>query len=362
MPARHRLCLAACVVAALALGCKKEDAAAPGEPGATPAPEAAATAGAAGALPPAAAPSATPGPPFDPQQLPEVVARVNGQQITRADVIERSSALRAQMAQAGAPEPPADEAFYREMVDQLIGAHLLYFEAQRQGLVPSDAEMKEKVAQLKARFPSEEVFRQQLAAQGASEAKLTSDLARTLAVQRVTEAIRGGAKPTEQEMRAFYDENLDQMRRPPQVRVRHVLIAIPRQATPEQKQAAKTEAEQVLAQIRAGGDFAALAAQHSDDPGSKVQGGLLPWMARGEAVPQFEEAAFALQQGQVSGVVESPFGFHVLRLEEQRPAATVPYEEAKGQIEDVLARRRGRDLVRDRVAALRQQAKVEVLF
>jgi parvulin-like peptidyl-prolyl isomerase len=163
-------------------------------------------------------------------------------------------------------------------------------------------------------------------------------------------------------MRSFYQENLDQMRRPPQVRVRHVLIATPQGATQEQRQAARAEAEQVLQQVKAGADLGALAAQHSDDPGSRADGGLLPWLARGETVPAFDQAAFTLQKGQTSEVVETEYGFHVLRVEDQRPAATVPFEEARRQIENVLNRRKSRDIVRDRVAALRQQARVEVLF
>ena len=366
MPVAHRFCLAACLIAALTLGCKKDEAADAPAPdtAATPGSEAVAAASPApGTLPesPLAA-SATPGPPFDPAKLPAVCARVEGDEITRDDVTERVTAMSRQMAQAGAPEMPRDEAFYREMVDQLIGAHLLYFEAKRQGLVPTEAETAEQLAALKRRFPSEEVFREQMAAQGASEQELLFDLGRTIAVQRVTEKIRQSATSTDEEMRAFYQENLDQMKRPPQVRVRHVLVGIPRQATPEQKQAARAEAEQVLKEVRAGGDFAALAAQHSDDPGSKGQGGLLPWMARGESVPQFDQAAFALKPGEVSEVVETAFGYHILRLEEQRAEATVPYEEAKEQIESVLNRRKSRDLVRQRVEALRKEAKVEVLF
>lgn len=361
MPLAHRLCLAACLLASLTLGCRKDEGAEAGAADAAPTPAATASA-VAGEMPPDGAPGATPGPPFDPQALPAVVARVNGQEITREDVVERVAAMRSQMAQAGAPEAPADEAFFREMIDQLVGAHLLYGEAQRQGLVPSAAEVASKVAELKARFPSEEVFRQQLAAQGVSEDELAFDLGRTLAVQRVTDKLRAAAASSEEELRAFYQENIDQMRRPPQVRVRHILIGTEREATPEQRQAARAEAEQLLVQLRGDGDFAALATQHSDDPGSRGEGGLLPWMARGEAVPPFEQAAFALQPGQTSEVVETPFGYHILRLEEQRPAATVPFEEARQQIESVLERRKSRDLVRERVQALREQGKVEVLF
>jgi peptidyl-prolyl cis-trans isomerase C len=303
-----------------------------------------------------------PGPPFDPQTLPAVVARVDGQEIARADVLERAQAMRAQMAQMGAPPPPNDQGFYRELVDQLIGAHLLYAEAKRQNLGPTPAEVQAGIAQLKSRFPSEEEFRKRMAEQGTTDEQIASEVERTMAVQRLTAKLQEGIAPTDAEMRAFYQENVDKMKRPPQVRVRHILVGTERGATPEQRQAARAEADQVLQQIRGGGDFATLAQQHSDDTGSKAEGGLLPWLGRGETVPPFDQAAFSLQPGQMSEVVESQFGFHILRLEEKRGETTVPYEEAQPQIAEHLGRRKSREAVRARVQALRQAASVEVLF
>jgi parvulin-like peptidyl-prolyl isomerase len=366
MRVASRFLLLSCLAVFAVAGCKKEGAEG-AAPDATPTPTAgAATAGGdplapgADGLPGFGAP--TPGPPFDPQKLPLVVARVNGQEISRADVLDRVAAFRAQVAQAGAPEPPRDEAFYREMVDQLIGAHLLYGEAQRLNMVPSEEQARAQLAQIRSRFPSEEEYKKQLQAQGVDEAELTTDLARSVAVGRITEQLRSGVQVSEEEMRAFYQENLERMKRPEQLRVRHILVGIPRQATEEQKKTARAEADDVLRQVKAGGDFAALAVQHSDDPGSRAEGGLLPWMARGETVPAFDQAAGALQKGGTSEVVETPFGFHVLRLEDTRPSATVPFEEAREQIEQAIRRRKARDAVRQRVQELRAQAKVEVLF
>ena len=362
---RHALLLGAAL--GLAAACSGEGSVADAE--ATPTP---ATAGAPGG--PAApgvpgspgSPSATPGAPgeqvFDTATLPPVVARIDGRDVTRRELLERAEAMRIQMRQMGAPAPPQTEEFYREMLDQVIGAYLLQAEAERRKLTPTAEQVAAQVQKLRARFPSEEVYRQQLAAQGMTEKDVEEDLARNLAIQSLVAADLGGPGPTEAEERAFYQENRERMKRPAQVRVRHILIGAGGDATPEQRQAARQEAAALRARILAGEDFAKLAGEASDDPSSRPQGGLLPWFGPGEMVPPFEKAALALEPGAVSEVVESPFGYHVIRLEERRAETPVPFEEARAQIRELLTRRNSRDALRAKVDALRKDAKVEVLF
>jgi len=309
----------------------------------------------------AAAPGASPGPAFDVGTLPAVVARVDGAAISKAELLERANAMRAQMQQMGAPPPPASADFYRAMVDQLIGSKLLIAEAKKRGMMPSDDEVAANVERLRARGPQE--LARQLAAQGITEAQLRADMAQNLAIQKlVTTEVAPAVKVSEEDARRFYQQNPERMRRPAQVRVRHVLVAVPKGATAPQRQEGRQKAEALLARIKGGEDFAKVASESSDDPQSRGEGGLLPWLARSEHVPAFEAAAFALKPGETSGVVETPFGFHVMRLEDQRPAGSVTFEEARPQIEQWLSRQQARDLLDRKVAALRKAAKVEVLF
>ncbi|HEV8240103.1 MAG TPA: peptidylprolyl isomerase [Thermoanaerobaculia bacterium] len=362
---------------ALLAGCSKKAATAAADPTPTPAPvdEPAmaaghvpgAAAGLPGTLPgvpgamPGAATTGSPSPAFDIAKIPAVAARVDGAAITRDEVLQRAGAMREQMARMGAPPPPASEEFYHAMVDQLIGSRLLLAEAKKHGLMPTQAELQAGLDKLKSRNPQE--LARQMAAQGITEKALLADMAQSLAIQKLIDAeVKPAVKVSDEEAHRFYEQNPDRMKRPPQVRVRHLLVAVPQSAAAAQKQAARQKAEGLLARIKAGGDFAAIARESSDDTGSRNDGGLLPWFSRGEMVPPFEQAAFALKTGQTSGVVESPFGFHVLRLEDQRPAAAVPFEEAKPQIEQFLSRQQARELLDRKVAALRKAAKVEVLF
>ena len=145
------------------------------------------------------------------------------------------------------------------------------------------------------------------------------------------------------------------MKRAEQVRVRHILVGVPQGTPAPQRQAARQKADALLVRLRAGEDFATLARESSDDPSSRGEGGLLPWFGRGEMVPPFEQAAQALKPGETSGVVETPFGFHVLRLEDKRPSSTVAFEEARPQIERVPPRQQARDLLDQKVAAMRRR-------
>ena len=360
--------VAVSLAAAIALaGCRKGAAAAAADPTPTPAPgdEPAMVAGHAPVTgtgaPGAAVPGTSPGPAFDVAKLPAVVARVDGAAISREEVLQRADAMRQQMARMGAPPPPASEEFYHAMVDQLIGSRLLLAEAKKRGLMPAPAEVQAGLDQLKSRNPEE--LARQMAAQGITEKALLADMTQSLAIQKLIEAeVKPAVKVSDEEARRFYEQNPERMKRPPQLRVRHVLVTVPQGAAAAQKEAARQKAEGLLARIKAGGDFAAIAQESSDDNSSRGEGGLLPWMSRGDSPPAFEQAAFALKPGETSGVVESPVGFHVLRLEEQRPEGQISFEEARPQIDQYLSRQQARELLERKVAALRKAAKVEVLF
>src|SRR5437016_9677281 len=155
-----------------------------------PAPGAAAlpVAGAPGATAPRTpAPAPSAGPPFDPSKLSAVVAKVNGEPIRREDLLQRANAMRAQMQQMGAPEPPRDEEFYRAMADQLIGQRLLITEAKKRGFTPTPAEVNAKLDQVKDKFPTPADFEKQLAAQGMTAKQVAAELADNLAIQKLVE-------------------------------------------------------------------------------------------------------------------------------------------------------------------------------
>lgn len=173
-------------------------------------------------------------------------------------------------------------------------------------------------------------------------------------------------KISPEELREYYNEQIDRFRTPEEIKVRHILIRTPApgpdgKVDEQELEEARKKAEEVLAKVRAGGDFAQLAREYSDDPGSAQKGGDLGWVGRGRTVPAFEQAAFALSKGQVSDLVKTTYGFHIIKVEDKREAKVRPLEEVADQLRPELRRRKGQQTARDLAETLETQARAQGL-
>ena len=151
-----------------------------------------------------------------------------------------------------------------------------------------------------------------------------------------------GGKPqiTDAEVQGYYNQHQSQYQVKEQVKVRHILIAVPNGADSKTDAAAKAKADDLLKQIKSGGNFADLASKNSDDPGSKTQGGELGWLDRGRTVPEFDKVAFTLSPGQTSDVIKTQFGYHILQVEDKKTAHLRPLSEVKAEIVPILEQQR----------------------
>ncbi len=151
-----------------------------------------------------------------------------------------------------------------------------------------------------------------------------------------------GGKPSvsDADIQAYYTAHQAQFTVKEQVKVRHILIAVPAGADAKTDSAGKAKAEDLLKQIKAGGNFADLAQKNSDDPGSKTQGGELGFLDRGRTVPEFDKTAFSLSPGQTSDVIKTQFGYHILQVEAKNTAHVKPLSEVRGEILPVLEQQR----------------------
>ena len=349
------VCLA--VLLAASVACQKPAAsqssqAPAAKPGATPA----APGGAAAATTPA-----TPAAPKPvPAELPSVVAKVNGDAIPRA---EFETTIQNVESRAGRPVPPEQrDQVYRGVLEDLIALRLLKQEVARRQLTASDAELAEAMKGMRQQFPTEAAFKQALTAQKMTLEQLRQETRTQVLVSKMLQqevASQVAVKPTE--ISGFYEKNPDKFQQPEAVRASHVLITVPEGAAPAARAAARTKAGNVLKQARAGADFAKLAQTYSDDA-SKGRGGDLGFFPKGQMVPAFEAAAFALAPNQVSDIVESPFGYHVIKVIEKRPAQSVPFSEAAPRIEQYLRQEQQQAKTKAFVDQLRAKGNVQVLI
>lgn len=153
--------------------------------------------------------------------------------------------------------------------------------------------------------------------------------------------VRQATTVTPAEVENYYNQNIQQFQSPEQVRASHILL----KTEGKDEAAVRKQAEDLLKQVKAGGDFAALATKFSEDEGSKATGGDLDYFSRGRMVPEFENAAFAMQPGDISEPVKTQYGFHIIKVVDKKPASTRPLEEVRGQITEQLQYQKAQEVV-----------------
>jgi len=304
-----------------------------------------------GAAPPAAAAPAVP--------PTAVVVTVNGVAITRADLDRAIEAFLAQSRMQAPTDPEQRKKMEAAAQDQMIAEEVLYQAAQKVEPPDLDKEIAAKFDEMKGQFPTPEDFEKTLKSHAMSEERLKDLLRRDVLIgsyikTQVTAKVTVAAEQT----RKFYDENLERFSKPESVRASHILIGVDPKATAEEKQTARKKADDLLVQVKGGADFAEVAKKESSCPSAK-KGGDLGEFSQGQMVKPFEEVAFGLKQNELSGVVETQFGYHIIKATGRTEAGTVPFDQVKEKIEEHLKEVAVQKQVMAEVAALKKAAKIE---
>jgi peptidyl-prolyl cis-trans isomerase D len=171
---------------------------------------------------------------------------------------------------------------------------------------------------------------------------------------------------TPEDLRAYYDQHRDQYRVPEQVKVSHILIKTPLPGPDgkvDEKGVAEAQhrAEDLLKQLKSGAKLEDLAKKYSEDPGSGKQGGSLGWIGKGQTVPEFEKVAFSLPKGQISDLVKSSYGFHIIRVDDKQEAHMKTLDEVKAEIEPILKHQKGQQIAQQKAETLLKQARTDGL-
>ena len=244
-------------------------------------------------------------------------------------------------------------------LDQAIGAKLLFDRANQLDLPVTAKDIDAEVARVVSQVGSEENYKKALEAQGITEEAFRKELEKGARVNMlVNQACAHIDDPTEEEVTKFYEAHKEEYVTAPQVLCQHILVKVDDGDLPEKKDAALTKIREIRERIVNGGDFAEEAKKHSDCP-SGQQGGSLGWFGRGMMVPEFDKVAFEMKKGEVSGVVSTQFGYHIIYKADEKGGGEQTLVDVHDQIKDLLrheARGRAMDAF---VAELREQAKIE---
>jgi peptidyl-prolyl cis-trans isomerase C len=289
------------------------------------------------------------------------VASVNGVLIPRAFLEREIRRFEEQaLSQGRAVDESEREQLNEQALDTLIDIELLYQESQRRGFEITEERIEEQVDGLRTQFGDEEGYAAALEQIGISDGELRSEFRRQLAIQDMIDAdISPSTSVSEQESTEFYESNPSYFARPEQVRASHILIMVDPDAGEEDKAQARARIEEMRRNIAAGEDFAELAAQFSEDRGSAANGGDLGFFQREQMVKPFADAAFSLRIGELSEIITTQYGLHLIRVTDRREQSLVPFEEVQMQILQYLQREKVMVAIEELAARLRSDAEIE---
>jgi peptidyl-prolyl cis-trans isomerase C len=291
----------------------------------------------------------------------KVIAKGKNVEVTRGQLDDEVIRLKAQAAAHGQNTPPEME---RQLLEQLIQVQLLDAKATPEDRAAGKELAEKRFEEAKTKLGSEENLNRQLKLMGATREEVLAKWAQSATAETVLKR-ELKVNITDADAKKYYEDNPARFEEPEMVRASHILLMTtdPKtntELTDEQKAAKRKEMEGILKRARAGEDFAKLAKEYSEDLGSKDKGGEYTF-PRGRMVPEFEAAAFSLKTNEVSDIIITRYGYHIIKLSEKIPAKKVEYEKAAKDIKEGLTQQALQKQFPDFVAKLKKEAGVEIL-
>ena len=250
----------------------------------------------------------------------------------------------------------------KEAMELLIEQELMVQAAEVKGIEVMPEEIDAALAEVSEPFNNPDEFKRRLESEGYTEDSYRKQLRRMIAASKYLDGIRAEAiKVSDEELETYYRDNEYRLTLPEQVRVRHILLSWKPLGKPDDRAALHQQMADILKKARAGEDFAELASKYSEDSTAK-HGGDVGLFHRGQMLPAFEAAAFSLQPGEVSDIVETAFGVHILRLEERKETHLLPLDEVREQLRGHIRKEKLDKVDEAEKARLREQASIEILI
>jgi len=287
--------------------------------------------------------------------------RVNGNWIKNSQIDRIMEMYREQMSRSYPDKAlqglPPD--IKQNIAKQLIANEVVLQEAKKRKIGYSEEKFKTTFENIKKQFPDSATLAKELAKMGQTEDDMKSQIREGLMVDSLIKTlVKPGDSVTQKECKAYFDSNSAKFISEKKFRASQILFVVKPDATPDQKKAALDKAQKVLADAKAGKDFATLAKKNSQDPAAATSGGDIGWFKHGDLMPEFDAALLPLSVNQVSDVFQSKVGYHIIKKtgEEQQPPPT--FDKVEGQIKNMLGLKKQNDVVKKFVDGLIANAKI----
>ncbi len=295
----------------------------------------------------------------------DAVILVDGESVTAEEVAEEEANLMQQMSGQVSREQliqMQDGLLRIRAAGNCINRLILEREAVREGIEVSQFEVDDRLAAIIGQFQSEKAFYDQLQNSGMDKEDFMQDLERRIGVEKLFErnASVKAEDVSEEDIRGFYDNNPDKFQQSERISASHILIKVGEADSAEAKLEKRARAEMVLNMVNDGADFAEMARQYSEGP-SRDRGGNLGTFGRGQMIKEFEDAAFALKPGEISGIVETSFGYHIIKSAEYFEPRVLQYEAVKENIRSYLVSLYKQRKIVEYIDKLRSESNIEYI-
>lgn len=294
--------------------------------------------------------------------VPQKAADINGKAIPYKDY-ELQLEMFKQQVMRGQPGQLPDELKQRlknQVITKMVANELLFQQAAKQGIKIEANAIDAEIQKIKSRFKDEAQFLERLKGAGLDEKKLRSQIRQQATINKLIEKeIVPKVKINDDDTKKYYDANPDKFRQKEKVRAQHILMKVEKDASEDKKVEARKKLQDLQKRILAGEEFSALAKAHSQGP-SNVKGGDLGYFTKGRMVKPFEEVAFKLATNEVSDIVETQFGYHLIKVIDHQEASNPPYENVKPKIKSFLFNEQVQKKMEPYVNSLREKAKIEI--
>ncbi len=296
-------------------------------------------------------------------KFPEgTVAVVNGATITQEDLDSELSMMQKQFSDIDQTDKEKLAEIKKEILENIIARKVLYQESEKKGIEVDVAAIDERFTGIKKRFSEEGSFEKMLEEMHLTEETLKVQLRQGIAIQKLIDReVTGLIEISEKEAKDYYDKNPDLFKQPEKIQARHILIKVEPAGDEAKKAGALKEIKKIQRELKEGGDFAELAKKYSQCP-SSADGGNLGDFARGQMVKPFEDAAFSLKKGEISGIVETDFGYHLIQGGDRTPEIISDYKVIKDKLTSYLKRMKAGAEGEKYIEGLKKKAKIEIFL